>query len=559
MSRMILKRFAFVVLVMFFSVLLFLPNVIHLPSWWPMTKKVNYGLDIQGGLHLVMGVDVQNAVKESALRHVRAFEADLAKEGVTGVTIKVTDPDKGIFTFESENLNKVTEYLDKNYGTILLKRDQVDKSISYSYLDAYLLDYKSKIIQQSVETIRNRIDEFGVAEPSIQAQGENRILVQLPGMEDAEQAKALVQTAAKLDFMLVEERSPEELLQWVKEAEEKGGYQFSSLKYSEYIRKINEDLKDKLPPQTQIYFEKSDNVASMEAGRSPYLLRADTGLDGSALDDANVTFNQYGAPEVSLRFNSAGAQKFKELTQKNIGRRMAVVLDKVIKTAPNIQTEISNGQAVITLGSAQNRDQQMAEAKMIATSLRAGSLPAALEQLEERRIGPTLGADALKNAQMAAIVGGICVMFIIIVRYKVMGLIASIGLAFNLMLMISLLSLLGGTLTLPGVAGIALSAGVAVDANVLIFERMREELLKGNSFTVSIKEGFHRALSAILDANMVVAATSLVLLYFGTGPVRGFAVTLLTGIITTMFTQVYATQVVVEAIVAQRKGKSLSI
>lgn len=530
------------------------------PQWWPIKQKLNYGLDIQGGLHLVMGIDMPSAVKDMLLREKSVLESGLTDEGVTGVTVTLVsaaDPLLEVQATSAEQIIKIKEVLKKQ-GEMLLEVEQAESKITYKLMDAYLLDFKSRVVQQAIETIRNRIDEFGVAEPLISAQGEDRILVQLPGMSDAETAKNLISAAAKLDFMKVEDRSPEELMTLIKEAEQAGGYSLEKMKYSEYVTRLNQDLKSKLPANTEILFEKADNAVNLESGRTPYLLST-TGLGGSDLDDARVSFDQFNNPEVALRFNASGTQKFRELTNKSVGQRVAVVLDRVVKTAPVIKVEIPNGQAVITLGSGGDRQQSMNEAKMIATSLRAGALPASLEQLEERRIGPTLGAESLRQAGIASLVGAMGVIAIMIIRYKLLGLISSLGLILNISLILAVLSALKATLTLPGIAGIALTAGVAVDANVLIFERIREELKKGSSFAISFREGYAKAISAILDANVVVGVTSFILLYFGTGAVRGFAVTLLTGIVSTLFAQVFVTRAIVEWLVDGRKNKSLSI
>jgi preprotein translocase subunit SecD len=308
-----------------------------------------------------------------------------------------------------------------------------------------------------------------------------------------------------------------------------------------------------------LLFEKSENATTMEAGRIPYLVGTDTGLGGDSLDDAFVSFNEYGAPEVSIRFNAAGSQKFKDLTAANIGKRMAVVLDKVVKTAPVIQTQIGDGRAVITLGGARDREKSMDEAKMISTSLRAGALPATLEQLEERRVGPSLGADAIKKAQFASYLGAFLIVLFMLLRYKTMGLVSNLSLGVNILSVFALLTSFGATLTLPGIAGIALTVGFAVDANVLINERMREELRNGSSFVMAVKEGYARAMSAILDANITTAATAFVLLYFGTGPVRGFAVTLLIGIATTLFANVFVSKVMIDTLIHKFGVKKLSV
>ena len=540
----------------------FAPNVIDVEKhWWPTKKKLNYGLDIQGGLHLVMGVDVASVVAESTTRLAGSLKSELESEGVSNLVAKATNPSAGEvqIAFQTADKEKVVKYFSDRYATMLQLMNETADSATYRYYDSYLKDYQDKVLQQAIETIRNRIDEFGVAEPSIQKQGIDRILIQLPGMADAEKAKQLINTAAKLDFMLVEEKDPAELMAMIAEVEKTGNYSLQNLKYTEYVSKVNSDLKSKLPENTQILFEKNENAVSMDAGKMPFLVRTDTHLGGDALDDAFVGYNEYGAPEVRLKFNALGANKFKVLTGQNVGRRMAVVLDKVIKTAPNIQTEIGTGSAVITLGSARDRDKSMDEAKMISTSLRAGALPVSLQQLEERRVGPTLGADSVKKAQLASWIGAIAILIFMALRYKTMGLIADVCMALNVFSMIALLSSLGATLTLPGIAGIALTVGFAVDSNVLIFERMREEYRKGSNLTLAVKEGYSRALSAIIDSNITVSATAVILLFFGTGPVKGFAVTLLIGIVTTLFANVFMSKWLVDVLAHKFNVKKFSI
>lgn len=539
------------------------PNWMNIDKlWWPSKQKLNYGLDIQGGLHLVLGVDVAGVVGEGTQRLTAVLKSEFEHEKITVQEVKAVQADRGEvqIVFDPFDKEKVTKHMSDRYGAVLQMMGETSTTQNYRYYDAYLMDLKARVIQQSIETIRNRIDEFGVAEPSISQQGADRILVQLPGMADAEKAKQLINTTAKLDFMMVDETLPAAELQTMIDAAEKAGnYNLKDMKFSEYLNRLNADLKAKLPEKTVVYFEKADGADSMEVGRIPYLLKTDTGLSGDALDDAYVSFNEYNTPEVALRFNALGAATFRDLTGKNIGKRMAVVLDKVVKTAPNIQTQIGNGQAVITLGGGRDHERMLNEAKMIATTLRAGALPASLEQLEERRVGPTLGADSIKKAQMASWIGALLVVLFILARYKAMGVISNLSLGLNILSVFALLTSLGATLTLPGIAGIALTVGFAVDANVLINERMREELANGSSFALAVKEGYSRAMSAILDANITVAATAIILLYFGTGPVRGFAVTLLIGIATTLFANVFLSKVMVDWVVHKFGIKKLSV
>ena len=306
-------------------------------------------------------------------------------------------------------------------------------------------------------------------------------------------------------------------------------------------------------------FEKADNAQSLETGKVPLLVKTDSNLSGGDLQDAFVTFGQYGEPVVSLTFNAAGALKFKDLTTQWVNKRMAIVLDRVVKSAPNINEPIGGGTAQITLGRGAGSEEMMDEAKMISTSLRAGALPASLQQLEERRVGPTLGKDSVNKAINASWIGALLIVVFILFRYRGMGVISNISLAVNILCVLALLSTLGATLTLPGIAGIALTVGFAVDANVLINERMREELAKGASFALAVKEGYSRAMSAIIDANVTTAATACVLLYFGTGPVKGFAVTLLIGIVTTLFANVFFSKVLVDLLLHRFGVKKLSV
>jgi len=554
-------RISIAVFMLALCVVWFAPNMLGEKAWWPSKKKLNYGLDIQGGLHLVMGVDVSGVIGEGATRLVNTLKSEFERDGIVVASVKASNPAEGEIEIQigSTDQAKVMKFFDDRYSTVLQNLSDQSGTLVYRYYDAYLNDYKNKVIHQAIETIRNRIDEFGVAEPSISQQGTDRIIVQLPGMADAEKAKQLINTTAKLDFMMVEEKNPAELQKMIEDAEKAGGYSLQTLKYTEYIARLNKDLAGKLPEKTILYFEKSENAQNLEAGRIPYLVHMDTNLGGDALTDAFVSFDQYGAPEVALRFNESGKHAFKNLTAQNRGKRMAVVLDKIVKTAPVINNEIPNGEAVITLGGGRDRDKKMEEAKMISTALRAGALPAALEQLEERRVGPTLGADSIKKAQLGSWVGALIIFLFMLVRYKGMGLVSDISLALNIFAVLGLLTTLGATLTLPGIAGIALTVGYAVDANVLINERMREELKRGAGFAMAVKEGYSRAMSAILDANITTAATAVVLYYFGTGPVRGFAVTLLIGIVTTLFANVFMSKVIVDILVHKMGIKKLSI
>jgi preprotein translocase subunit SecD len=356
------------------------------------------------------------------------------------------------------------------------------------------------------------------------------------------------------------EKTPQEIQALITSAEKAGNYSLATLKYSDYVQRLNKDLKGKLPDKTVVYFEKSNNALKMEAGAVPYLLRTDTGLGGGALNDAFVSFGQYGDPQVSLNFNASGGAKFADLTGSNINKQMAIVLDHVVKSAPNIKDRISGGSAVITLGGGgRDRQHSIDEAKMISTALRAGALPASLEQLEERRVGPTLGADSINNAKMASYIGAALIILFVLFYYRAMGVVSVVSLILNIVSVFALLTSFGATLTLPGIAAIALTVGFAVDANVLINERIKEELHLGHSIRTAIQEGYKHALSAILDANITTAATAAVLLYFGTGPVRGFAINLLIGVVTTLFANVFVSKVIVDILIQKFGWKKISV
>lgn len=545
-------------------VIYLVPSFVNLGnSWWPTKNKLNYGLDIQGGLHLVMGVNVDEVTSLATTRLANSLDAEFIEDGLTGIKSSVRDGAKGeiVISYPSsaETASKIKNRIETSHIGVLQVLENSETQTVVRYFDAYLLDQNKKVIGQAIETIRNRIDEFGVAEPSISQQGSDRVVVQLPGMADAEKAKQLISTAAKLDFMMVDGAASNTVGLLVDEAEKAGGYTLQSIgSYFNYVKRLNEDLKGKLPADTMVLFEKAPNATSMDIGKIPLVVSTTTGLGGDGLDSAFVSYGQYGEAQVALRFNPAGAVKFKQITTEGVGKRMAIVLDQVVKSAPNIQTAIGGGEAVITLGSG-DPQAQMDEATLISTALRAGSLPARLEQLEERRVGPSLGADSIKSAVQASYAGAIIIILFMLFRYKGMGVITNISLILNIAAVIALLSMIGATLTLPGIAGIALTVGFAVDANVLINERIREELAKGGSFIFAAKEGYRLALSAILDANITTAATAMILLFFGTGPVKGFAVTLLIGIATTMFFNVFTSKVMLDIGIHKFGLKKLSV
>lgn len=555
-------RWAIIAVVTIGAIVWTVPNFVNVEKmWWPTKSRMILGLDIQGGSHLVLGIDVNGAVRQDATRLAQSLPSEIqtdAKVAIKGV--EMVDPLLGSMKVQLNSaadrekvegsLTKMYEYTLRNTGF-----DSATNSINVEYAELYLRDFRTKLLDQAIATIRNRIDEFGVAEPSITAQGTDRILVQLPGIKDATAAKDLINRTARLDFMIVSnEVQPNALQQMIDEAEKAENIQLGpELSYSKYADRINAALKPKLPANTVVYFEKPEAAASMEVDRIPYLLKTDETVTGDLLTNAQVTTGEFGKPVVSFSFDPVGTRRFADLTTKHTRQPMAIVLDKVVKSAPNITEPITGGRGQITLGGSRDPNVSFNEAKVIATALRAGALPAALEQLEERTVGPSLGADAIRQGQIGSIIAALAVFVFMFIFYRSFGLIANLALALNVLITVAILSSLGATLTLPGVAGLALTLGISVDASVIIFERIKEELGKGRNMRAAIAEGYDRAFSSILDSNLTSIAVCVVLMYFGTGPVRGFAVTLLTGLVITTFTAVFFTRAIIDLFVVKMK------
>jgi preprotein translocase subunit SecD len=557
-------RVVIAVIAIVMAVLYILPNFTTLPKgWWFKKDKLNYGLDIQGGAHLIYGVDVKGVMVEKIARTARSIGEELKTKKIDVTGVKPSeDRDAVIVTLANPaQKDPVVKYLDDMYGTTLQVTESNDKEVSVKFLDSRVEEFRQQIIRQAIEVIRNRVDEFGVAEPMIAAQGTDRILVQLPGLKDPAQAKELINRAARLSFQIVSDAMPEAKVQEIiTGAEKAGNYALGKdgLSYSQYIKRLNDDIRKKLPDNTIVAFEKAPNATDITAGKIPYVLSKDVDLGGEQLEDASVRPGEYGQPEVNFRFDPEGRRKFAELTGKNVNHRMAIVLDNIVQSAPVIQGRIDSDSARITLHQ-NNYEQGLKEANFIATALRAGALPAALEQFEERTVGPTLGLDSVEKGKRAGLVGLLIVMVFVILYYKAFGIVAGVSLILNLICMISILAALNATLTLPGIAGIVLTLGMAVDANVIIFERIKEELAKGAALAAAIRDGFGHAFTAIFDANITNAIAAATLIYFGTGPVRGFGVTLVVGILTSMFTAVFITRLMLDVIVKTFKVQKMPI
>ncbi len=549
-------RWAIVALVFIAAVVWTVPNFTNLENkWWPTKNKMVLGLDIQGGSHLVLRVDIDSAVKQDASRMAASLPRELGDKKIGVKKTDLLDPMAGKIQFQLEkpdDAKAISDYIAATYSTVFHVDSQDANQITIAYNELYIREFKSKLLDQAIAVIRNRIDEFGVAEPTIVAQGTDHVLVQLPGIQDASSAKELINRTARLDFMMLAEDKID-LAGLIKTAETENKLSLKEMKYTQYVDKLNEALKGKLPPNRVVYFQKPDNAENLEADRIPFLLKTDEVVPGDRLTNAQVSLGQNGEPVVAYRFDAVGGRMNAELTGHNIGKPMAIVLDKTVKSTPVIQGRIAeSGQ--ITLGrSGGDYNNTLKEAKILSTALRAGALPAALEQVEERTVGPSLGADAIKQGQIGTLVAACAVFLFMIIIYRTLGFVADLSLAFNLLITIAILSSLGATLTLPGVAGLALTLGIAVDASVIIFERVKEERRKGATDAAAIREGYAHALPSILDANITSIAVAVVIYYFGTGPIRGFAVTLLTGLVITTFTAVFFTRVIFDTVINKFK------
>ncbi len=476
-----------------------------LPSWAPK-KTVNLGLDLRGGAHLLYEIDMDKVFverMESLKSDIKSIIKDkkIAKKSVNavknGVEVVLENPEDVVI------LKKAIHKSDPN---LLIT---VNGANLKAYLDsAYITKVQDQTISQVIEVVRRRIDELGTTEPIIQRQGERRVVIQVPGA-DSSQLKNLIGKTAKLGFHLLGAEGR-------KKASE------ITLEYADNpMRKIN--------------------------------IKRRVIISGEMLDDAQPSYNQNGQPVVSFKLNGIGARKFCSVTRKNVGKPFAIILDNKVISAPVINEAICGGQGQISGGF------DVAEAANLALLLRAGALPADMEVVEERSVGPSLGADSVAAGKIASIIGLALVVFFMFLSYGIFGLMANVALLVNVALILALLSSLQATLTLPGIAGIVLTVGMAVDANVLIFERIREEFASGRSAISSIDAGYSRALSTIIDSNLTTLIAALILFSFGTGPIKGFSVTLGIGIMTSFFSAIMVTRLLVVYWIKKTKPKTIPI
>lgn len=574
MSRNWWVKFSFLLVSIVMGVMYVYPTFKGLnpeTSKFPIKERMNLGLDLQGGLYLVMGIDFNRAFQEIIERQSSSIRSRFQEKSIILKSVgtqregfPLDDPRIKI-SFDAAQKSAIYDLLKKEFWSLRLTGETAD-TYELGLSTDFRNEAREKTVSQSIEVIRNRIDEFGVSEPSITSQGSDRIVVELPGVREVERAKELIGRTAKLEFKLVDAAmNSGQLAGMIAQVEKEKGITYKEgQKFSDYVQAMNDSLKSKLPEGSLIAFERGRNEQTGKEDpnlRVPHLIKSQTEITGDLLQDAAVMFDQQtNRPHVSFTFNARGAVLFEKLTGDNIGKQLAIVLDNIVHSAPVIQSKIgASGQ--ITLGRG-NTEQIMKEAKDLAIVLRAGALPAQLDLLEQRVVGPSLGQDSISKGARASIIGAILVFAFIVFYYRFSGIIAAFSLSLNILFVLACLVGLEATLTLPGIAGIGLTVGIAVDSNVVIYERIREEIRAGKSLFASVENGFNKAFHTILDANVTNAIAALVLLNFGSGPIKGFAITLLIGIIVTMFTAVFVCKVLFDLYTKQlaaRNAKTISI
>ncbi len=497
------------------------PNVLsreqadHLPAW---LQPVSLGLDLQGGSYLLLEVDTGYVVREQMSSLVESVRTVLRKDKIKYSELGAKGDTVSVRVIEVADREKARDLLRKLDPDAALEVKD-DGAMALRYSEQAVKQRKASAVEQSLEIVRRRIDELGTREPSIQRQGEDRIVVQLPGVKDPDRIKALLGKTAKLTFHLLDDTTTPE-----------------------------EALRGRIPPGSML-------VPSAEKERGlpeNYVVRKRVEVGGDMLTDSKATYAD-GRPVVSFRFNAAGGKRFGDATRENAGKFLAIVLDDKVISAPRINEPILGGSGIIS-GSF-----TVQQAQDLSLLLRAGALPAPLQVLEERTVGPDLGADSIRAGTVASVLGLALVVVLMVVVYGMLGLLADLALTLNLLLLLAALSSLGATLTLPGIAGVVLTMGMAVDANVLIYERMREEQRNGRSIMSAVQAGYERAFGTIFDAHVTTLVAGALLFQFGSGPVRGFAVTLTLGLLASLFTAVLVNRMLVVGWVRWRRLKALPL
>ena len=577
------------------------------PTWWPkaLNKKIQQGLDLQGGLHLVYEVNMDKAVSDKADRLSVDLAEKLTKdkkvkassERLVDASGKLTPSGFAVKLANPADLKVVDRDFLRDYSEQLEEtgRDAAKGTITFRMNPTYIDNIKAYALKQGIETIRGRVDKFGVTEPTIIRKGDN-IVVELPGLkqEDFERIRSLIGRTAMLEFKFLDEvqrpgggnaymKKFEEYLkdpkfkdsgievdhdQW---SEKDSGQQHADI----FLKSDKRDTLEKFfaglpndmrpPANNEIGFEEVRRGTDEEGQPGKvmwrtYLLIRRAEITGELLTDAEVSRDpQTNRPEVSVTFNREGASRFEKVSGDNIGRKMAIILDERINSAPVIESRIGGGRARITMGGWRDHLTIFKESQDLVAVLRTGALPAPLRKTFETQVGPTLGQDAIHKAKVSMAIGGLAVILFMLIYYRHSGLIANIAMVGNMVFMMAILAGFESTLTLPGIAGLVLTIGMAVDANIIIYERIREELRLGKTPRAAVDLGFTRAFRAVLDGHVSNAVAGVVLYQYGSGPIRGFAVTLIIGIITNLFTSVLMSRWMFDVMVARRKSAVTSL
>ncbi len=497
-------------------------------SLYPPRKTINLGLDLQGGIHLVLGVEADKAIATQTDRAAEDVKGALEKKGI-GVK-RVAREGIAAFSVELASPQSWNDALTVTNEFSAYERrdaDQANGRFVLALSDKEVARLRDLSVRQAVETIRNRIDQFGVAEATIAPQGRERILIQLPGIQDPERAKALIGKTALLEFKLLDPNA-----------------------------NVEEAVAGRVPEGDEVLYQRRIDKDTKAERKIPYVVQKRTLLTGAELNRAEVQAdpNSPGNWQVSIEFNSVGTKLFGDVTEANVGKHLAIILDGSVYSAPRINERIPGGRAVVT------GQFSVEEARDLAIVLRAGALPAPVTVLEERTVGPSLGADSIRRGITAIVASAGVVFVFMLFYYRLSGLIADVALGLNLLILLACMAAFGATLTLPGIAGIALTIGMAVDTNILIFERIREELRVGKTPRAAIDAGFHRALTTIIDTHLTVMVTAAILYNFGTGPVKGFAVSLFVGLAASLFTAYFFTRLLFDVVYMRRtRMQSVSI
>jgi preprotein translocase subunit SecD len=509
------------------AILLLVPSFSSdLPTWWKEylpTPQIQLGLDLQGGTHLLLDVKLDDAVQNALSRRGDDLKRELKDSKIAFRNISVSGGTLQVKLSDQHDRSAFEDMASKDFSDLSLNSGPSDESgpaFTMAFRPADVTQIRSNAMDQALETIRNRIDQLGVRETTVAKEGESEILVQLPGIQDPERAKELIGKTAVLEFKIVDDSKP-----------------------------VEDALKEGPPPGDEILYGSPER-----GGKEPYLVESPVLMTGDVVTDARVRpGSRLEGPYVSVDLDERGARIFDTLTAENVGRRLAIVLDHTVYSAPVIKERIPGGKVSIT------GRFSIDEAHDLAIVLRSGALPAPVEIAEERTVGPSLGRDSVRQGELSFVVGAAAVLIFMAVYYSGAGLVADFGLTLNILLLICVMAAMQATLTLPGIAGIVLTLGMSVDANVLINERMREELRNGKAPREAIRIGYERAWSAIHDSNISTFVAGLILFQFGTGPVKGFAVTLCVGVLTGLFSCVVVTRIWYDYLLSTRKLVRISV